>query len=234
MDCFKTGNFIKELRTEKGMTQKELAEKINVSVPAVSKWENGRGFPDISVLEPLSEALCISISELIKGEKNPSKTDDNTVAKELIELSKNEKKYERTRQIFIISALAATLFLVVAFVTYDAFCGYKNNIEYFVPVPSIIGLAMFLFGGNAIVFSILGLFLGGKTDIKKSMQISLISEACCAASIWFGSVYTSYKVNINDISAVLDTANALELESRILFFATILINVFAYHKIAKE
>ena len=66
------------------------------------------------------------------------------------------------------------------------------------------------------------------------MQISLFSEACCAASIWMGSVYTSYKVSINDISAVLDTANAIEFESRMLFLVTVLINVFAYWKIIKS
>ena len=59
------------------------------------------------------------------------------------------------------------------------------------------------------------------------------SEACCAASIWLGSVYTDYKVSINDISAVLDTANAIELESRMLFLITVLLNVFAYWKIVK-
>ena len=102
------------------------------------------------------------------------------------------------------------------------------------PVPGIIGLSMFLFGGNAIVFAILGLFMGGKIDIKKSMQISLFSEACCAASIWLGSVYTDYKISINDISAVLDTANAIELEARMLFLVTVLINTFAYWKIIKN
>ena len=69
MDIIKTGNLIKELRTEKGLTQKELAEKLNVSTAAVSKWENGKGFPDISILEPLSAELGISITELVKGEK---------------------------------------------------------------------------------------------------------------------------------------------------------------------
>ena len=59
MDIIKTGNLIKVLRTEKELTQKELAEKLNVSTAAVSKWENGKGFPDISILEPLSAELGI-------------------------------------------------------------------------------------------------------------------------------------------------------------------------------
>ena len=234
MDIIKTGNLIKELRTEKGFTQKELAEKLNVSTAAVSKWENGKGFPDISILEKLSSELGISITELIKGEKNAENIEPDSVAKEIIEISKKEMKFEKARQIFVASALSLTAAAVIAFMIIDSYSGFIRNIEYSFPVPSIIGLSMFLFGGNAIVFAILGLFLGGKIDIKKSLQISIFSEACCAASIWFGSVYTDYKVSINDISAVLDTASGIELFSRIILFATVWINIFSYWKIVKN
>ena len=234
MDTIKTGNLIKELRTEKGLTQKELAEKLNVSTAAVSKWENGKGFPDISILEGLSAELEISITELIKGERTEENIEPDSVAKEIIEISKKEMKFEKARQIFVTSALSLTVAAVIAFIIFDAFSGYVKNMEYSVPTPSILGLSMFIFGGNAIVFAIIGLVLGGKIDIKKSMQISLFSEACCACAIWFGSVYTSYKVSINDISAVLDTANAIELFSGIILFAAVWINVFSYWKIVKN
>ncbi len=234
MDIIKTGNLIKELRTEKGLTQKELAEKLNVSTAAVSKWENGKGFPEISILEKLSSELEISITELVKGEKNIGKTESDSIAKEIIEISKKEMKFEKARQIFVTSALSLTAIAVTAFIIIDSYSGFIRNMEYSFPVPSIIGLSMFLFGGNAIIFSILGLFMGGKIDVKKSMQISIFSEACCAASIWFGSFYTNYKVSINDISAVLDTASGIELFSRIILFATIWINIFAYWKIVKN
>ena len=234
MDIIKTGNLIKELRTEKGLTQKELSEKLNVSTAAVSKWENGKGFPDISILEKLSSELEISITELVKGERTEETTESDSVAKEIIEISKKEIKFEKARRISVASALSLTAAAVIAFIIINSYSGFIRNTEYSFPVPSIIGLAMFLFGGNAIVFAIIGLFLGGKIDVKKSMQISLFSEACCAASIWFGSVYTNYKVSINDISAVLDTASGIELFSRIILFATIWINVFAYWKIVKN
>jgi transcriptional regulator with XRE-family HTH domain len=234
LDIIKTGNLIKELRTEKGFTQKELAENLNVSTAAVSKWENGKGFPDISILEKLSSELGISITELVKGEKTEETTESDSVAKEIIEISKKEIKFEKARQIFVASALSLTAAAVIAFIIIDSYSGFIRNMEYSFPVPSIIGLAMFLFGGNAIVFAIIGLFLGRKIDVKKSMQISLFSEACCAASIWFGSVYTNYKVSINDISAVLDTASGIELFSRIILFTTVLINIFSYWKIVKN
>lgn len=68
MDNYLTGAVIRRLREEKKMTQEELAERISVSCKAVSKWENGRGFPDISLLEPLAKALDISVIELLSGE----------------------------------------------------------------------------------------------------------------------------------------------------------------------
>ena len=68
MDHYVTGTVIRALREKHGMTQAELAEKICVSDKAVSKWETGRGFPDVSLLEPLSMALHISVPELLCGQ----------------------------------------------------------------------------------------------------------------------------------------------------------------------
>ena len=68
VDKYITGSVIRKIRESKKMTQEELAEKIYVSSKAVSKWENGQGFPDISLIEPLSKALDISVIELLSGE----------------------------------------------------------------------------------------------------------------------------------------------------------------------
>ena len=67
MDAYVTGAIIKQLREEKGMTQAELAEKLSVSDKAVSRWETGRGYPDITLIEPLASALGVSVSELLAG-----------------------------------------------------------------------------------------------------------------------------------------------------------------------
>ncbi len=68
MDKYVTGAVIRKLRENKNMTQEELADRIFVSSKAVSKWETGHGFPDISLIEPLSQALGISVIELLQGE----------------------------------------------------------------------------------------------------------------------------------------------------------------------
>lgn len=68
MDLKKTGEMIARKRKEKAMTQKELAQRLGVTDKAVSRWETGAGFPDVSLLQPLSQALDIPITELITGE----------------------------------------------------------------------------------------------------------------------------------------------------------------------
>lgn len=67
MDRYVTGAMIKRLREERKMTQNQLAEKLNVSDKTVSKWENAKGYPDISLIEPIAEALGISVMELLSG-----------------------------------------------------------------------------------------------------------------------------------------------------------------------
>ena len=67
MNQYVTGSMIKRLREGRNMTQSQLAEKIMVSSKTVSKWESGRGYPDISLIEPLASALGVSIIELFSG-----------------------------------------------------------------------------------------------------------------------------------------------------------------------
>ena len=67
MDTYVTGLTIKNLREKKGLTQTELADMLGVSSKAVSKWETGRGLPDISLIEPLANTLSVSVMELMTG-----------------------------------------------------------------------------------------------------------------------------------------------------------------------
>ena len=67
MDRYLTGATIKGLRERRGLTQAQLAELLNVSDKAVSKWETGAGYPDITLLEPIAGALRVSVAELLAG-----------------------------------------------------------------------------------------------------------------------------------------------------------------------
>lgn len=68
MNTYITGSTIKKMREKKGITQSQLADMISVSDKAVSRWETGKGFPDITLVEPLASALGISVIELFSGE----------------------------------------------------------------------------------------------------------------------------------------------------------------------
>ena len=69
MNTYVTGSAIKRLREAKQLTQSELGDQLGVSSKTISKWETAKGFPDISLIEPLSKALGISIPELLSGEQ---------------------------------------------------------------------------------------------------------------------------------------------------------------------
>ena len=79
MNTYVTGAVIKRLREMKNLTQIELAEKIGVSSKAVSKWETGKGLPDISLIEPLSSALGVSVMELMSGDTVINKNTSSNV-----------------------------------------------------------------------------------------------------------------------------------------------------------
>lgn len=100
MDANKFGMFIAQCRKEHDMTQAELALKIQVTDKAVSRWERGKGFPDINTLEPLADALQISVIELMKSEKiennGYSNVDTIDVMKSAIKLEKENRKQEYT------------------------------------------------------------------------------------------------------------------------------------------
>ena len=108
MDQKKIGKFIASLRKEKNMTQSEFSEKMGVSINAVSKWERGISFPDVSLFKKICYELDISIEELINGEKDNS---DEAKEKAIITSIKDKEKMKRrNKKIFIISSI---IFLIV-------------------------------------------------------------------------------------------------------------------------
>ena len=117
MNIEKISMLIKTKRKEKNLTQEELASRINVTEKAVSRWETGRGTPDISLLEPLSKELGISISELLNG-KEDKKGDKNI--KEIINYIDVSKKKNNKKIIFVSSLIyAILLFLYLLYLKVD-------------------------------------------------------------------------------------------------------------------
>ena len=69
MNQDKIGSFIKSIRLENNLTQKELADRLGVTYQAVSKWENGKNVPDIAIMKQISEEFNVNIDEILNGEK---------------------------------------------------------------------------------------------------------------------------------------------------------------------
>lgn len=148
LDKEKFGEFVSKLRKERGMTQKELAEKLFVSDKAVSKWERGQSLPDITMLNPLADALGVTAAELlncgkIEGEKVDASQVDELVEK-AIELNKEPDISKRKRfKIYIICLL------VGAAATYYF---YKNNGAQYYQSLIVIEILTAIFGAYFMFF----------------------------------------------------------------------------------
>ncbi|MBQ3918783.1 MAG: helix-turn-helix transcriptional regulator [Oscillospiraceae bacterium] len=117
MDNMKTGALIAQMRKEKGMTQKALADSIGVSNAAVSKWETGKGFPDISLLEPLSNALGLTVSEILAGERLEDTSLSDTLVRDMADISSKEQAQKAKLYNWLIAITTAVLYLTVSLIT---------------------------------------------------------------------------------------------------------------------
>ena len=175
MDNEKFGNFVKELRKEKNLTQKELAKRINITDKAVSKWERGLSFPDITMLNILSKELDVTVEELLNGEKikenkKAEKIDVEKAIKEALEKA-NGKEEKRRKKILKLKKITKILSIIFFFILLILqliyfYLSYKYDFEYvidslFYIVNEVILITAFLF----LLF----------TFKKKKVKIILIS-----------------------------------------------------------
>lgn len=117
MDQIKTGKFIAGVRHERSLTQRQLADILNISDKTVSKWECGKGFPEVSLIQPLCNALDISINELFAAEKISDsdfkeKAEDNIMKAIEKEIRENKKKIVITL-IMVVVTLIASLTIIL-------------------------------------------------------------------------------------------------------------------------
>ncbi len=130
MDYQKCGKFLTDLRKKKGLTQQDLAEKINYSDKTISRWERGDSFPtDIAVLKSLSKELNVSIEELMYGgrkTKENSKNVDNIIVKEYEKQHSSLKKSKLKNKIFL---LVFILILISSIFSVLYFGFYRNSIK---------------------------------------------------------------------------------------------------------
>ena len=144
IDRAKFGAFVAELRKEKGITQKELAEKLCISDKAISKWETGNSIPDVSLLIPLAEILGVSVTELLECRRMevPESMDKNqtdNLVKKVIELSADERVKRRKKNIWI-------YLLSVAICIIELICIYPfHDIQAIIGNVELMPLFMIIF-----------------------------------------------------------------------------------------
>ena len=114
MNQIKIGKFIAECRKKNNLTQMQLAEKLNVTDKAVSKWENGKAMPDSSLMLDLCKELKISVNELLSGEMIEMNNYDKRAEENLLKLNKsNEYKSKKLVQFGIVIILLVFIIMII-------------------------------------------------------------------------------------------------------------------------
>lgn len=156
MDYNKIGNFIMTERKAKKLTQAKLAEKLFVSEKTISKWENGNGVPDTSVLPKLCEIFEISVNELLNGERISSENYVNKAEENLLILQKEKEGY--AKMLLLLEWVIGGMSIVSIFVPLFAFV---YMIEMYNSVA--LGVVLLVIG---IVVGFVGLFFAMSIEQK--------------------------------------------------------------------
>ncbi len=111
MSTVEFGKFLMTLRKEKGITQSQLAEKLNVTDKAVSRWETGRNYPDIETFERLAKIFEITVSELLEGRRIEKKQLISVSENQIVEQIKAKNRSSKKYRIIICVVLIITIFI---------------------------------------------------------------------------------------------------------------------------
>ena len=183
------GKFIQEIRKEKGLTQKELAELIGVSDKTISKWENGNSSPDTSMLMSLSEALEITVNELLSAEKISPENYSMKAEETIMTLMKENEAGKRTH---LISQIIGLLLIILAFVLIFAISAGTETIALFLDSAGFVFL---------LIISVGVVLLSGARD--RESVLMLLSKTVIPIGIVIAIVsFIIFMALINDLSVI--------------------------------
>ena len=143
MNQIKIGKFIAERRKNNNLTQMQLAEKLNITDRAISKWENGKAMPDSSIMLDLCNELKISVNELLSGEVIEMNNYDEKLEQNLIDMVKQKEETDKKmlRLEIVIGYLASITFFILIFVA-----SYVEMEKWVRVLLIVLGAASFVFG----------------------------------------------------------------------------------------
>ena len=138
MDQIKIGKFIAECRKKKNLTQAQLAEKLNITDRAISKWETGKAMPDSDIMLDLCSILGINVNELLCGENIEMEQKDEQLNELIFQMAKNEERYHKrlrhSAYVIVATGLAALICLMTLISLLIPECGF----QYFLIIVSVI------------------------------------------------------------------------------------------------
>ena len=209
------GNFISELRKEKKLTQKELAEKIIVSDKAVSRWETGKGYPDVTSLVSLSEYFDVSVNELLAGKRltveDIKETADENLISVFEQVQKNKKQQNLQVAVYT-SVLIVVLLPVLIIIGKELFVSMTTQIQaeniISAVVSTVVGIVLLIVGflirkGNVSILH--SYHYKNVTDIdaySKEMGSAVMFMSIPACINGFLTLFAHIKI-VSVISAVL-------------------------------
>lgn len=207
MDQKKTGALIGSERKRLGLTQRELAEQLHISDRTVSKWERGAGFPDISLLEPLSRALELTVPELLRGERAAEVTAEEAVRETLAAAESCRRAQRRDRTALALKILFCAVVLAL------------------LPMSGVGGLRALVLGllswaiPMAAATERLGRHMGPRFPIW--------SMACCGGALYSELLCVRTRCAVGDWPGVADTIGAVCTAAGVLLAVTVLLNLLA-------
>lgn len=145
MNQEKIGKFIAECRKQKKMTQSELGERLGVTEKSISNWENGRNMPDLSLFKPLCDELCITLNDLLSGEKVKEKDYKEKLEKNIINtIDYTNKKIEnRNNFIGILFIIFGVLISITAIAIFPSESSWGSIYSVLGAIVSLIGISKF-------------------------------------------------------------------------------------------
>lgn len=130
MDHIKVGQFIAECRKKKDLTQAQLAEKLNITDRAISKWENGKAMPDSALMLDLCDILGITVNELLCGEVSDQEQRNEQLDELIFQMAKNEERFQKrlrySAYVIVATSLVAWICLISLISLLIPECGFQN------------------------------------------------------------------------------------------------------------
>ncbi len=167
MNQIKIGKFIAECRKNNSLTQKQLAEKLNITDRAISKWENGKAMPDSSIMLDLCNELNITVNELLSGERIEMNNYNQKAEENFIKLKQSEERIEKKMQ--IIQTTFTTLCVIFSVITIGVFIA--NMVMNYLYPESYDGQIFEWLQPLTIILTFIFIFTSGILSFREKYEI---------------------------------------------------------------